>query len=136
MTQKEIEKKLKAKILEAFALVKEYDPNSQELYMSILKNTYCSYHIMAHNDAYKREVKPILLHSFSGSDELKFKEAEIDLDDLFCTEAVLYAYDKAAAEVNKAANEVGDERQTQLIKVTLSTQRAALKEKLFKENRQ
>ena len=135
MTQDELENRLKSKILEAFALLLEYDRDCKELSIHIVKNSVNSYLIKAHNDAYKHEVKPLLMFKFADDNELKFKSAEID--DLICSEAVMYAYDKAAKQINNAAFEVTgkdqdelQKRQIELVKLTLDTQREQLKKQL------
>lgn len=135
MTQDELENRLKSKILEAFALLLEYDRDCKELSIQIVKNSVNSYLIKAHNDAYKHEVKPLLMFKFADDNELKFKSA--DIDDFICSEAVMYAYDKAAKQVNNAAVEVSgkdldelQKKQIELVKLTLDTQREGLKQQL------
>ena len=135
MTQEEVEKKIRSKIVEAFALLLEYDPGCTELFMEIKKNSTSSYLIKAHNDAYKHDVKSLLMFSMADKKELNFKS--VDIDDLLCSEAVLYAYDKAARDINVTALEcVGKEEddlhknQLKLVRLTLDTQREALKHHL------
>jgi hypothetical protein len=135
MTQEELEKRIRSKILEAFALLLEYDPGCTELNMEIKKNSISSYLIKSHNDAYKHDVKPLLLFSMADKKELKFKS--VDIDDLLCSEAIMYAYDKAAREIKITALEcIGKEEtdlhrnQLKLVRLTLDTQREALKQQI------
>ena len=135
MTQEELEKRIRSKILEAFALLLEYDPGCTELFMEIKKNSVSSYLIKAHNDAYKNDVKSLLMFSMADKKELKFKS--VDIDDLLCSEAIMYAYDKAAREIKITALECSGKEETvlhrnqlKLVRLTLDTQREALKQQI------
>lgn len=131
MTEQELENRITNKIIESFSILREYDQNSRSLEMTISKNSTGSYYVRAHNDAYKNDVAPLLLNRFVGEAAFKFKSADITTDDLFCTDAVMYAYDKAVKEMVKAAEEVGDASQIKFIKVVLQTMRATLNAQLF-----
>ena len=145
MTEQELENRITNKIIESFSILKEYDQNSQFLEMTISKNSTDSYYIRALNDATitsngvfvkminknKSDVEPLRLNRFVGEAAFKFKSADITTDDLFCTDAVMYAYDKAVKEMVKAAEEVGDASQIKFIKVVLQTMRATLNAQLF-----
>lgn len=123
MKKDELEKRITDKVLEAFALLREYDPECRELYMSIHKNSKSTYEVRANNDAYKNDCKPLMLIKYVTDKALDFKPVDIDLTDIDNRDKALESYDKAMKEVVKAAEQFGSEEQAKVTKIALSTMR-------------
>lgn len=123
---KEQENRIVNKVLEAFSILREIDEGSDELYLSISKNSLQSYLIKAHNDAYKKDVAPVLIHRNVDESDLKFKSVDITDGGVFSIEEVMKAYDKATREVIEVSERVGKAWQTELVKMTLQAMRASL----------
>lgn len=135
MTNEEMQKKVTDKLLEAFSILREYDENCCELSMKIAKNSNTSYYVTINNDAYKRDVRPVLINRFYDESSLKFKSAELDPKDIFDREQALESYDRAAKEVMKAAHEAGKEDQVKFVNIVVNTMRAAFNCQLYLDGR-
>ena len=136
MTNKELENKIIDRTVEAFALMRQQNSKSNELVLTIRKNSNSTFYINCYNDAYKNEdVTPLMVHKFIEEKDLNFKVADVKTSDIFDREEALESYDRAAKEVIKAAEEVGDEKQIKFVKVMVNTMRAAFNCQIYLDGR-
>lgn len=137
MTEAELTNIITNHIIEAFVTLREYDSQCDSLEMSIEKNSVGSYYIKAHNDAYKKNVKPLLVNKFVDDAALRFREANKNTPDeeLFCLDAVLYAFDKASKEVIEGIGGSADERQKEMTRLILSAMKTCLHTQLYFDGR-
>lgn len=134
MTSNELNKKIINKILEAFELLREYDEGSNELYMSIRKNSRFTYAIRANNDAYKNAVRPLMItDKVVTEDNLKFKTVDIPVEPT--VDSSMESFDKAMKEVIKAAEEYGNELHIRTTKIALTTMKEVFRTQLLLDNK-
>ena len=130
MTKEEQENRIINKLLEAFSILREIDGKSNELHLSITKNSTESFLIKAHNDAYKTEgVAPVLVNKTVSEEALKFKSVDIPSEPTI--EATMMSFDKAMREVTKAAELYGNDFHVRTTKIALSTMKEVFRTQLL-----
>lgn len=136
MTNNELENRIANKILECFSILREFDSNCNELHMSIQKTSTNSYLIKFHNDAYKNDVSPVLVHKYFDESALNFKAVDLATRGLFCGQEILQMFDDATEEVKEATRAANAlESQKNLVNITLSAARSCLDYKIYTELR-